>query len=301
MNVVPHTVTSKTIATGLADQKVAVLACGSLGSSIVAGLIRLGLAPAQITASARRSDARQALQAQFGIRVSAENDPATCGATVVLLAIKPLQMKSLCLELSPTSPAPLYISVAAGIETAQLASWLPTGSAIVRAMPNTPAALGLAATGLFANPVVSTGQRQLTEQLFAGIGRSVWLPEERWMNWVTALSGSGPAYFFQLMNDMIASAVAAGFPAEAATLLVQQTALGAASLACQSNAPSLEELIRRVRSPGGTTERALNSLAEQDFSGIIARMLTAAESRGREMSEALRTPGPDQPTSTTTK
>lgn len=273
----------------LQDSHIAVLGCGSLGSSIVAGLLSLGLAPNQITATSRRPERRAELAQQFAIQTSDDNAQTAAQADVVLLAAKPLQLAELCRSLSSQQHGPrLFISVAAGIEVAQIRQWMGQPVAVVRAMPNTPAALQAAATGLYTDRHTTLGQRELTEQLFSAIGLWVWLDDEKWMNWVTALSGSGPAYFYQLMADMVAAAVAAGFPVEAAELLVKQTCLGAAQLATQTSADPLSELIRRVRSPGGTTERALNTLAEHDFAGIIARMLVAAEQRGREMSDALK-------------
>jgi len=269
--------------------RIAVLGCGSLGHSIVSGLLAVGLAPTQITATSRRAERCAELARALGITAHSDNGAAATAADVVILAAKPLQLADLCRGLATGQHRDrLFVSVAAGIEVAQIRGWLAQDAAIVRAMPNTPAALRAAATGLFADDRVSIAQRQLTEQLFSAIGQWVWLADEKWMNWVTALSGSGPAYFYQLMADMVATAVAAGFPADAADLLVKQTALGAAQLATQANAVTLAELIRRVRSPGGTTERALNTLAEHDFAGVIATMLTAAEQRGQEMSAALK-------------
>jgi pyrroline-5-carboxylate reductase len=257
----------------------------------VAGLLALGLPAAQIIATSRRPERRAELSTQFGIRCSDDNLFTASQADIVLLAAKPLQLADLCRGLSQVDHrSRLFISVAAGIEVSQIRQWLAQDVAIVRAMPNTPAALQAAATGLYTDALTTSTQRQVSEQLFSAIGVWVWLTDEKWMNWVTALSGSGPAYFYQLMADMVAAAVAAGFPADAAQVLVKQTCLGAAQLATQANADTLAELIRRVRSPGGTTERALNTLVEHDFAGIIATMLQTAEQRGREMSDALKTP-----------
>ncbi len=273
----------------LHECRVAVLGCGSLGVSIVSGLLAMGLPATQITATSRRAERCAELQAKLGVNTSSDNRVTAAQANIVILAAKPMQLADLCRGLAADNHQQrLFLSVAAGIEVGQIEHWLAQTTAIVRAMPNTPAAVRAAATGLFAGPTVTPSQRLLTEQLFSAIGRWVWLTDEKWMNWVTALSGSGPAYFYQLMADMVQAAIQAGFPAEAAELLVKQTSLGAALLANQQDADPLPELIRRVRSPGGTTERALNTLAAHDFAGIINAMLSAAEQRGQEMSVAMR-------------
>ncbi len=280
----------------LHEQAIAVLGCGSLGSSIVAGLLAQGLAPSRLTATSRRSERRAELASRYGIAVSDDNAHTAAHSDIVVMAAKPAQLSDLCQSLRDQSHhRRLFISVAAGIEVGQIRAWIGQPVAVVRAMPNTPAALQAAATGLFTDAHTTLLQRQLTEQLFSAIGRWVWLDDEKWMNWVTALSGSGPAYFYQLMQAMVSAAISAGFPPDAAALLVKQTALGAAQLATQENADALDELIRRVRSPGGTTERALNTLATHDFAGIIAHMLHAAEQRGREMSDALKVAAKKEP------
>lgn len=274
----------------LYQTRIAVLGCGSLGESIVAGLLACGVLPAQISVSSRRAERRAELLQHYGVSAGADNRVLAAAAELLVLAAKPAQMPALCAELAGLDcTGKLLISVAAGLTTAQFAGWLQTTPALVRAMPNTPAAVQKAATGLYANALVSPAQRELAEALFSAIGAWVWLEREDQMDWVTALAGSGPAYFYQLMADMVASAVKAGFPEAPARLLVKQTALGAALLASADDAPELAELIRRVRSPGGTTEKALNTLAEHDFAGIIDRMLTAAEAHGRTLAALSQT------------
>ncbi len=267
----------------LADQPITILGCGSLGESLLAGLLKRGHPSRLISASSRRLERQQALTSKYQVTVSADNAALAQAASIVVLAVKPKQMADCCRELAGLPLAgKLIISVAAGIRTDQLQRWLGQPVALVRAMPNTPAEIGLAATGLFGSEV-SAQQRELAEQLFAAIGRSAWLAEENLMDLVTAIAGSGPAYYFAIMEAFVASAIAQGMPAATADLLVRQTALGACTLASQPDAAALAELRRRVTSPGGTTEAALRTLTERDLAGSLDAALHAAVNRGREL------------------
>lgn len=276
--------TASASATHLAGLRITILGCGSLGESLLAGLLARGHSTARLSASSRRPDRQQALRERYGIAASADNRALASGADIIVLAVKPKQMADFCRDLAGISlDGKLLVSVAAGIRTEQLQRWLGQPVSIVRSMPNTPAAIGMAATGLFANAQVSTHQQGLTEQLFETIGKAVWLTDEALMDLVTAVAGSGPAYYFAIMEAMVASAIAQGMPAAAADLLVRQTAAGAATLASQTDAPALAELRQRVTSPGGTTEAALNALATHDLAGIMDAALKAAVARGREL------------------
>lgn len=275
----------------LAHQRIAILGCGSLGESLLAGLRERGHPAALLSASSRRPERRLLLSERYGIATAADNTALAATADIVVLAVKPKQMAEFCRDLATIPLAGrLLVSVAAGIRTDQLQRWLTGASgsplSIVRSMPNTPAALGLAATGLYAGPDVDAAQRALTDQLFAAIGRSVWLDDEGLMDLVTAIAGSGPAYYFAIMEAMLASAVAQGMSAATADLLIRQTALGASSLATAAGAPTLAELRQRVTSPGGTTEAALNTLAAQDLAGIMDAALRAAVARGKALAAA---------------
>jgi len=277
---------SASLSTTLASQRIAILGCGSLGESLLAGLLKRGHEPTLLSASSRRLERQQALTARYRVSASADNRALAKAADIIVLAVKPKQMAECCHELAGQALAgKLVISVAAGIRTDQLQRWLGQPVALIRSMPNTPAAIGLAATGLFASGV-STHQRELTEQLFSAIGRSAWLEDETLMDLVTAVAGSGPAYYFAIMEAFVASAIAQGMPAATADLLVRQTALGACQLASQPDAPALAELRGRVTSPGGTTEAALKTLAGHDLAGIMDAALRAAVQRGRELAAA---------------
>lgn len=271
----------------LAEQRIAILGCGSLGESLLAGLLSKGHDHDRLSVSSRRPERRAELSQRYGVVATADNQALAAGANIVVLAVKPKQMQQFCRDLAGISLAgKLLVSVAAGIRSDQLRSWLAQPVAIVRSMPNTPAALGLAATGLYADQQVGMEQRALIDQLFAAIGRSVWLQDESLMDLVTAIAGSGPAYYFAIMEAMLSSAIQQGMPADTADLLIRQTALGASSLATAPGAPALAELRQRVVSPGGTTEAALKTLAAQDLAGIMDAALRAAVARGREMAAA---------------
>lgn len=270
----------------LASQRIAILGCGNLGESLLAGLLKQGHDPQLLSASSRRPERQQALTSRYRVLASADNRALAAAADIVVLAVKPKQMAECCRELATlTLAGKLLVSVAAGIRTDQLARWLGQPVALVRSMPNTPASIGLAATGLFASGV-SASQQTLAEQLFASIGRSAWLADEPLMDLVTAVAGSGPAYYFAIMEAFVASAIRQGMDPATADLLVRQTALGACQLALQADAPPLAALRQQVTSPGGTTEAALRTLAERDLAGILDAGLKAAVARGRELAAA---------------
>lgn len=267
----------------LSGQRITILGCGNLGESLLAGLLGHGHAPDLLSASSRRPERQQALTSKYRVAASADNRGLAAAADIVVLAVKPRQMADCCRELATLNLADkLLISVAAGIRTDQLRSWLSQPVALVRSMPNTPASIGLAATGLFASGV-SAQQRGLTEQLFASIGRSAWLDDEALMDLVTAVAGSGPAYYFAIMEAFVASAIDQGMDPATADLLVRQTALGACQLAARPEAAALASLRQQVTSPGGTTEAALQSLAHDRLAAILDRGLRAAVARGREL------------------
>lgn len=178
------------------------------------------------------------------------------------------------------------ISIAAGVRVKDLQSWLKNKCAIVRAMPNTPALIGCGATALFANEVVNESQRDLAETILRAVGVVVWIQNEEWMDIVTALSGSGPAYFFLMMESLQETAQSFGLPEKAARLLTLETAIGAAKMALESN-KSLAELRSNVTSPGGTTEKAISVLEENDIRGMFKKALSAAKHRSEEIAELL--------------
>lgn len=221
------------------------------------------------------------------IFTSTDNLEAMQGADVVVLAVKPQVMREVVESLAEQAQRnrPLFISIAAGIREQALSRWLGGNMPIVRCMPNTPALVQAGATGLYANPHVAEAQRSSAESILRAVGITRWFDDESKLDAVTAVSGSGPAYFFLVMEAMQAAAEKLGIPAEDAHLLVVQTALGAARLALESNDPPAE-LRRKVTSKGGTTEAALKVLNDGGLPALFDEALHAAENRSRELAAA---------------
>lgn len=259
---------------------------GNMAASLIGGLIAQGYPASRITASDPFAEARTRLAAQFGVAVTTDNRAAVADADIVVLAVKPQVMAAVVAELAPAvPPGTLVISIAAGVPIAALAQLLGPDVAIVRCMPNTPALVRVGATGLHAGAGVSTAQRRVAADILGAVGTTVWVESERDIDAVTAVSGSGPAYFFRVMEAMIAAGVALGLQPEVAGQLTLQTALGAARMALDSDV-DVAELRRRVTSPGGTTAAALAVLDEGGLSELFGRALAAADARGREMGAA---------------
>lgn len=257
---------------------------GNMGRSLIGGLIARGMSPARIVAIDPSAAIRTGLANDFGIRTAADATAVPGEAALVLLAVKPQIMREVCRSLAPSLPGhAVAVSIAAGITSAQLEAWLGGQRAVVRAMPNTPALLGAGATGLFANAHTSQAQRLLAGEVLDAVGISVWLEDESRMDVVTALSGSGPAYFFLLAEALQEAAIEQGLPEAAARALVSQTCFGAGRMLLESGEDATE-LRRRVTSPGGTTQAALESFAQDGFAAIVARAVEAATRRGAALS-----------------
>ena len=260
---------------------------GNMARSLVGGLVAAGVDPATIRVADPSEAARTALAGDFGVRVFASAADAAAGAGTWVFAVKPQVMREVCTGLSDAAQAtrPLVVSIAAGITATQLDRWLGGGLPVVRAMPNTPALLGAGVTGLFANARVDAAGRTRAGQLLASAGVTVWIDDESRMDAVTATSGSGPAYVFLLAEAMEAAAIAEGLPPDAARTLAQQTLLGAARMLVESGeAPA--ELRRRVTSPGGTTQAAIEAFEAGGFRDLVACAIRAATRRGGELSAA---------------
>jgi pyrroline-5-carboxylate reductase len=269
------------------DGTIAFIGGGNMARSLIGGLIARGM-PASAIRVAEPVDAlRDALARDFGVQVSADNAQVVADANTWVLAVKPQVMRTVCEALAPAARrgCPLVVSIAAGITSTQLERWLGGGVSVVRTMPNTPALLGAGVTGLFANAGVDVAGRKCTESLLSAAGPTVWIDDEVLMDAVTAVSGSGPAYVFLLAEAMQAAGEAEGLPAEAARKLALQTILGAARMLTESEELPAE-LRRRVTSPGGTTQAAVESFERDGFHAIVARAIHAATVRGRELSAA---------------
>lgn len=259
-----------------------------MARSLIGGLMRNGTPAAQLAVAEPDPQSRATLVQDFSVAVYAENTEAARNANVLVLAIKPQVMKTVCAGLREVAQqrSPLIISIAAGIRIDQIDTWLGGSMAIVRCMPNTPALIGAGASALCANVHCDANQRALAQSILSAAGSVAWIDDEGLMDTVTALSGSGPAYFFLLVEALENAAVAQGLPRETARSLATQTCLGAGRMLLEDGAAP-EELRRRVTSPGGTTQAALESFAASGFMDAVARAVDAATQRGRAMSAKL--------------
>ncbi|WP_448725483.1 pyrroline-5-carboxylate reductase [Pseudomonas farris] len=270
----------------MSKTRIAFIGAGNMAASLIGGLRAKGLDAAQIRASDPGEETRARVSAEHGIEVFAENAEAIQGVDVIVLAVKPQAMKAVCEAIRPSlKPNQLVVSIAAGITCASMNNWLGA-QPIVRCMPNTPALLRQGVSGLYATGEVSAEQRQQAEELLSAVGIALWLEEEQQLDAVTAVSGSGPAYFFLLIEAMTAAGVKLGLPADIAAQLTVQTALGAAHMAVASDVDAAE-LRRRVTSPAGTTEAAIKSFQAGGFEALVEKALGAAAHRSAEMAEQL--------------
>lgn len=266
--------------------RIAFIGAGNMAASLIGGLLAQGLPATAIRASDRGAEQREKIAREHGIDVLASNAEACRDADVIVLAVKPQVMKDVCLDLAPHLQAgQLIVSIAAGITSASLENWLGE-RAVVRCMPNTPSLLRLGASGLYANERVSAEQRQQAEHLLSAVGIAVWLDAEKLIDAVTAVSGSGPAYFFLLIEAMTASGEKLGLPRDIAAKLTMQTALGAAQMALNSDVDAAE-LRRRVTSPAGTTEAAIKTFQAGGFDALVEQAVNAADHRSAELAEQL--------------
>ncbi len=266
-------------------KKIGLIGGGNMASSLISGLIASGHSPQQLWVSDVNLDTLNALAKNLKVNISASNDALINDVDVVVLAVKPQVLKAVAESAAALiqQKKPLVVSIAAGITQNSLSLWLGAGVAIVRCMPNTPALVLTGATALHANKNVTAEQRNQAENIMRAVGISLWVDNESDLDAVTAVSGSGPAYYFLLMEAMEKAALDMGLSEHTARLLVQQTALGAAKIALESS-ESPEQLRQRVTSPGGTTQRAIETFQQGGFSELVAKALRAARDRSIEMS-----------------
>lgn len=269
------------------DQVIGFIGGGNMASSLVGGLLMDGFAAQNLWVADPSTEKLTRLEKR-GVNTTTHNPLVAEKADVVVFAVKPQNMREAVEGVSAeiNRHKPLLVSIAAGIRTEALSRWLNYPAAIVRCMPNTPALVQSGATALYANAQVSAEQRNTAESVMRAVGLTVWVEEEGLLDTVTALSGSGPAYFFLLMEAMEKAACQLGLDPRAARLLTQQTALGAAKLALESN-ESPAELRKRVTSPGGTTQKALEVFERADLSASVFEALRAAKERSIELSNEL--------------
>ena len=262
---------------------IAFIGGGNMASAIIGGLIQQGLAAAQVLVVEPFAEARRRLQQQFGVAASEQAGPTLATAGLVVWAVKPQTFKEAAAAVKPHVAGALHLSVAAGIRSDSIAGWLGS-ERIVRSMPNTPALVGKGMTALFARAAVNAADRARVEQVIATTGESLWVDEEKQLDAVTALSGSGPAYVFYFLEAMVRAGDEMGLSAEQARRLAVATFAGASELARASSEP-LQVLRERVTSKGGTTYAALTSLEEDKVKDAFVKALHAACRRAEELGD----------------
>lgn len=267
---------------------IAFIGAGHMGASLIGGLIQNGHSANALIAADPHAEKLNELATIFHIQTTQNNHEAVLAADVIVLAVKPQVMREVITPLREVlqSKKPLLLSIAAGIPVKSLERWSHKDQAIVRVMPNTPALIGHGASALFANAAVNETEHALAESIMRAVGITVWLKEESLMDAVTALSGSGPAYFFMIMDALQAAAESAGINKETARLLTLQTALGAAAMAMESELP-LATLQQNVTSKGGTTEQAIRVLENAKLRDILKEAFLAAKQRSQELAHEL--------------
>ena len=262
-----------------------------MAGSLIGGLINSGYQATDIIAIEPDEARRGALTEQFGVNTGSDTN-ALGSCETIILAVKPQILKTVCQQLADNNSInSLFISIAAGVKSTDINRWLSQNEssqqqAIVRCMPNTPALLQCGASGLFANELVTEPQKQQAEDILKAVGLVIWVDKEELLNAVTAVSGSGPAYFFLLMENMQQAGEKLGLTTEIAQQLVLQTALGAARMATESDI-SPADLRKNVTSKGGTTEQAILSFQSANFQQIVYQALEAANARSISLADEL--------------
>jgi len=272
----------------LEKPQVAFIGAGNMASSILGGLIEAGHPASKISASDPYPPSLENLQAIAPVRVSNSNEEAVKDADVIILAVKPQVMADACTSIAGALQASgaVAISIAAGVTIDSLQRRLGAEVPVIRCMPNTPALLGCGASGLFASAQVSDTQKAFADSILGAVGVNSWVNTEQELDAITALSGSGPAYFFMFLESMIKVGIELGLEKDTANLLAKQTALGASRMALENDI-DLEELRRRVTSPGGTTERAVASFEQGGLEDVVRKAMVACADRAKEMSREM--------------
>lgn len=258
---------------------------GNMASSLIKGLIASGYSPQQIWAADINKNTLQNLASTLNIKTSSDNNEVIQKVDVVVLAVKPQFLQEVIKKIAPSlrTKKSLVVSIAAGINQHSLNQWIGDGVAIVRCMPNMPALVSTGATALHANSYTNDAQKDLAENILRAVGICLWVEDEAQLDAVTAISGSGPAYYFLLMEAMETAAQELGLSQPMARLLIQQTALGAAKIALEMD-ESPEQLRQNVTSPGGTTEKAIEIFEQGQFTTLVSKALHAAKERSVELS-----------------
>lgn len=262
------------------------IGAGNMARSLASGLLKNGWGKNQIILSDPEPAQRQAIESVLGVKTFTDNQVVAAQADILVLAVKPQVLGEIAMNLASAvqKKKPLVVSIVAGVRLEDLDRWLGGGLAIVRTMPNTAALIGSGAAGLYPNERVNETMRNQAESILRAVGVTVWLDDEYLMDVVTALSGSGPAYFFLVMEALEQAAIDSGLDPKQARLLTLETAFGAAKMALEGHEePS--QLRRRVTSPGGTTEQAVKVLEQGDIRHLFKKAVQAAVNRAREIAD----------------
>ncbi|WP_336367375.1 pyrroline-5-carboxylate reductase [Marinobacter sp. C2H3] len=264
------------------------IGAGNMASAIIGGMLDKGYKPENLWVSAPEDSHLQALRKRYGVSVTTDNRYCAEQADMVILAVKPQVMADVCRDIAPVvqNTRPLMVSIAAGLTTDTLDEWLGGGLPLVRVMPNTPSLVGKGAAGLFANAQVKDKQKAMVQSVFESIGSALWVDDEALLHSVTALSGSGPAYFFLMLEALESAATDAGIEASTARALAIQTMAGAAEMAARSEHDPAQ-LKRNVMSPGGTTEAAIHTFEDGGLRELVNKAYKAAFDRSHVMAKEL--------------
>ena len=270
------------------NSKITFIGGGNMATSLIAGLISNHYSADNIHVSEPDSDKGKALQKQFEIKAFTDNKAAIAEASIIVLAVKPQVMQQVCKDIAATvqETQALVISIAAGLLSKDISRWLGNDVSMVRCMPNTPSLLNCGATGLYANDKVSHDQKQQADEILSTAGINVWVDNESQLDAVTAVSGSGPAYYFLFMEAMQNAAEKLGLSKEQAKKLTLQTALGAARMAIESDEDAAI-LRAKVTSKGGTTEQAIKTFMDNGLSDIVMQAMQAANDKAIDLAEIL--------------
>ena len=266
--------------------KITFLGGGNMANALIGGLVSKGFAAGDIAVVELNAENRAKLAADYGVRTYAGAEAAAWAADVIVLAVKPQQMKEACAPIAAHLDRQIVVSIAAGLRLDDMSRWLGGHRLLVRTMPNTPALIGAGVTGLHALPEVDASGRANAERVLQAVGSTVWIDQEAQMDAVTAVSGSGPAYVFLFIEALQQAGEELGFTSEQARQLAIETTLGAAKLAANSPEPA-SVLRERVTSKGGTTFAALEKMGECGVKAGIVAGVKAADARGRELGEQL--------------
>ncbi|MCA0894978.1 pyrroline-5-carboxylate reductase [Microbulbifer agarilyticus] len=261
---------------------------GNMAGAVIGGMVANGYPADKIIATGRDEQKLKAFCDRTGVHGRTDNLAAVKEADVIVLSVKPQVMQALCETIAPEVSAnkPLVITLAAGIPLSAYQRWLGAGVPIVRAMPNTPALVGTGVTGLYAGEGVTDEHKSVATQMAQAVGIAQWVAEESGIDEIIAVSGSGPAYYFQFMESMIDAAEKAGMDRGDAERLTLQTALGAAKLAVAADV-DVAQLKRNVMSPNGTTERAIKRFQEGGLPQLVEQAMTDCAARAAEMAQEL--------------